>query len=459
MYLGTLTDRVKSEALQSIKQGNHLLRSFQACCISHLPPLFQRNEDMSSFTPINIPIRRRANQASPPLHTVVSYTPRADRPSKPNVESGPGPRVNGVPEQQTSQIPELLQFPVPQLPPMPSLARLPPVAQPVIQGFQAINAGEVIDLTGLSDEEDGDDWEDVPEIIDLTNLSPEGSDSEHDGAHAEGLDSTPESYTILNLPSRRQYTLIDRPPITAPLRPRRRTRVPARSPTSARVPVRVPVRRDVCELCARVVRWGPGCLITKHHLYPQEITKKYKERYTKAQRRSIALLCRPCHDACHRTHSNRTLADFYYEIDLLKADPNIQAHISSMQRATTPELIQMHGDGVNVRGRKYRMRAARAAARAEEERKAAGRLRLTEANLRALTDPSPPGARRSARLLAKIMGGQHEGPVIVIEDDDEDEQGAVMHENSIGKENEKVQDGVNQEELVALAAHGEYIPL
>jgi hypothetical protein len=214
---------------------------------------------------------------------------------------------------------------------------------------------------------------------------------------------------------------------------------------------------------------------------PPRNHKKYAERYTPAQKGSIALLCRPCHDACHRTHSNRTLADFYYEVDLLKADPHIQTHILSMQRATTPELIQRYGDGVNVRGRKYRIRVARAAARAEEEREAAGRPRLTEANLRALNQPSTPvvrrsvrltetdlralapsapaGVRRSTRLLAKSVSDQHRVPVIVIEDENEDTQDAVIHENSTGKENEKVQDAVSLEELAALAARGEYIAL
>lgn len=374
-------------------------------------------------------------------------------------------------------MPELPQISMPQLPPLSSLVPLPQAAQPAIQGFQAINAVEVIDLTGISDDEDGDDWEDVPEIIDLTNLSSNGDDGEDDDAGAQRLDGGLQNYTILNLPSRRRYTVIDRPPITAPTRPRRRARAPARVPS--RVPARVPVRRDVCELCARVVRWGPGCLITKHHLYPQEVTKKYAGRYTDAQKHSIALLCRPCHDACHRTHSNRTLADFYYEVELLKVDPNIQAHIRSMQRATTPELIQRYGDGVNVRGRKYRMRAARASL----ERRAMEDPRLTEANLRALAQqpiPSvrrsvrlaetdlhalappfpPPGNRRSARLLGRSLGEQQQIPVIVIDDDDDDDmQDAVIHENTKGGDNEEVQDAVSQEGLTALAALGEYIPL
>ncbi|POS69633.1 hypothetical protein DHEL01_v211972 [Diaporthe helianthi] len=393
-------------------------------------------------------------------------------------------------------MPELPDNPVPkqpQLPPLPSLAPLRRAAQePIIQGFQAINSVEVIDLTGLSVDEDEDEgegdgeWEDVPEVIDLTNLP---SDSENDdNAEAEAQDGPVQNYTILNLPSRSRYALVDHPPITAPRHPRRLLRpavrtLPKVATHASAAAARVPVRRDVCELCARVVRWGPGCLITKHHLYPQEITRKYAHRYTQAQKNSLALLCRPCHDACHRIHNNRTLAEFYYEVNLLRADPAIQEHIRLMQRATTPELIRMHGDGVSVlRGKKYLKRLARAAARAEKEREATGRPQPTQADLRAMKAPNSPllrrsarltgttlriqeptplrGSRRSARLLAKSMGDQHEVPVIVI-DDDEDEAipDSATRGNTMGKENEKALNPATVGELLDLAARGEYIAL
>lgn len=99
------------------------------------------------------------------------------------------------------------------------------------------------------------------------------------------------------------------------------------------------------------------------------------------------------------------------------------------------------------------------AARASQERRAAERPKLTEANLRALAQPSTPGARRSARLLGRSTGDQQQVPVIVIDDEDENMQDAVIYENAKGKENEKVQDAVSQEGLAALAELGEYIPL
>lgn len=401
------------------------------------------------------------------------------------MESGPGPPVNAAPDLQTPHLPEpppeLLQSPVPQqpLPQLPSLppfplfpswTPLPPVPQ-LPRGPQAVEAVEVIDLTGLSDEDVGDDWEDVPDVIDLTNLPSSDEDEDHDDANTEAneeLNDGPQNYTILNLPPRR-YTLINGPPINAPPLPRqtRQARRVARAIAreTAGVPARVPVRRDICELCARVVRWGPGCLITKHHLYPQEITKKYPDRYTQAEKKSIALLCRPCHDACHRAHSNKTLADLYNQVSLLKADSDIQAHISSMQRATTPELIARHGDGVNVRRRKEKVRAARSHPQkvlALKQGKALSRPKLRETTLRVPPPPPPPpppGVRRSARLLAKNTGDQSQIPVIVIEDEDENMQDVVIHEEAQGKENEEVQDVVSEEELVALEALGEYIRL
>lgn len=426
------------------------------------------------------------------------------------MESGPGPPVDAAPDPQASRLPQTRQTqhaPVPQLPPLPLFPSLPPFsAVPRLPQLprlstvlhlpqlpQAVEASEVIDLTGLSDGDDGDDWEDVPEVIDLTNLpSSDEDDDENDADTDAQLDHVPQNYTILNLPPR-DYPLLNGPPIppnppqtrsekrAAKRAAKRAERAAARAARAAgrvpaRVPARVPVRRDICELCARIVRWGPGCLITKHHLYPQEITKKHPDRYTQAQKGSLALLCRPCHDACHRAHSNKTLADFYYEIDLLKADPNIQAHISSMQRATTPELIARHGDGVNVRLRKEKVRLARSNPQSKvvlRQGKALSRYNLRQkvllgppaaqpppaAAAQPPPPPPPPGVRRSARLLAKNIGEQPQVPVIVIDDEDEDMQDGAIHEDPREEENDGVQDIVTEAELAVLEGLEEYIRL
>ncbi|KAL1881329.1 hypothetical protein Daus18300_001182 [Diaporthe australafricana] len=329
---------------------------------------------------------------------------------------------------------------------MPLLPQMPTIPQDV----------EVIDLTGLSDDEDGDEWEDV---IDLTNLPSD------DDKNNNEPDRAPRQYTILDLPPRPHYTLVDNRSRAGQNRTRRASRAPStHAPIRhASVVRRVPVRRDVCELCARVVRWGPGVLITKHHLYPQQMTKKYPEKFTDAQRTSIALLCRPCHDACHRAHSNRTLADYYYEVNLLRADPNVHAHVRSMQRASTPELIMRYGDGVHVRRRKDRVRAARSVpphmVRSLRSRRVEVPLMYTNRVWRKPqmpTSPHPVSVRRSARLLAKGIG-QPLVPIIVIDDDDA--QDVVMREGSNEEEHGSVRDIVSREELAALEARGEYIPL
>lgn len=398
------------------------------------------------------------------------------------MESGPGPPVNTAPELRTPHLPQppelphALFSPLPPLPQFPSFTPLSPgKLGPQLPRAPQAEAVEVIDLTGLSGDEDADDWEDVPEVIDLTNLPSDDEDGDDDDIEDGEIDDVPQNYTILNLPPR-HYPLLNGPalPVNGPPIPgqtrsaRRAARAAARAATraAARVPARVPVRRDICELCARIVRWGPGCLITKHHLYPQEITKKHPDRYTQAEKGSIALLCRPCHDACHRAHSNKILADFYNQVDLLKADPNIQAHVSKMQRATTPELIARHGDGVNVRRRKEKFRAARHFPHKVldlRQGKALSRPKLRETALRVPPPPprrpTPPGARRSARLRAKSTGDRAQVPVIVIEDEDEDMQDVVVHEEAQGKENEEVQDIVSEEDLAALEALGEYIRL
>ncbi|KAI3398342.1 hypothetical protein diail_9434 [Diaporthe ilicicola] len=385
------------------------------------------------------------------------------------MESGPGPPFDGASERQMSLLPQmpsqLAQLPeIQQSPPMPQAPRMPHVSQDV----------EVIDLTGLSDEEDGNEWEDEPEVIDLTNLP---SDDDEEQARI------PRQYTILDLPARPHYTLLDIQPRTGQRRARRPS--PCRAAPIAAAPVpaapaaryphayaaRVPVRREICELCARVVRWGPGVLITKHHLYPREVTKKYPERFTRAERNAVALLCRPCHDACHRAHSNRTLADYYYEVDLLRADPNIEVHVRSMQRATTPELIEKYGDGVTVvrRKKKQLLRAARKDPHVAQA-VGSGDVSLPSRSQRralrwALRNPPPPhvqrplphpgSVRRSARLAAKGIG-QRLVPIIEIEDDDM--QDAETRESPKGKEREGVHNVVSHE-LANLEARGEYIPL
>lgn len=70
-----------------------------------------------------------------------------------------------------------------------------------------------------------------------------------------------------------------------------------------------------CELCDRFIQ------TTRHHLYPKEthdwLTKKNESKYTTNELRKTIALCRMCHSAIHRFHSNRELAIDFCSLELL----------------------------------------------------------------------------------------------------------------------------------------------
>ena len=70
-----------------------------------------------------------------------------------------------------------------------------------------------------------------------------------------------------------------------------------------------------CELCDRFIQ------TTRHHLYPKEthdwLTKKNDSRYTTNELRKTIALCRMCHSAIHRFHTNKELAIDFCSLELL----------------------------------------------------------------------------------------------------------------------------------------------
>ena len=70
-----------------------------------------------------------------------------------------------------------------------------------------------------------------------------------------------------------------------------------------------------CELCGRFIQ------TTRHHLYPKEthdwLMKKNDIRYTTNELRKTVALCRMCHSAIHRFHTNRELAIDFCSLELL----------------------------------------------------------------------------------------------------------------------------------------------
>ena len=105
-----------------------------------------------------------------------------------------------------------------------------------------------------------------------------------------------------------------------------------------------------CELCER-----ENIHLTKHHLRPREVHEKLLKRYgpkgsetIKKQKHSTedvvvltqeilnitANICRPCHNAVHRSHDNETLAESFYTIDLLLTSEKVSKYVkfSSKQK-------------------------------------------------------------------------------------------------------------------------------
>lgn len=89
-----------------------------------------------------------------------------------------------------------------------------------------------------------------------------------------------------------------------------------------------------CELCER-----DGMLLTAHHLIPRETHKKFLKRgtYTEAELSRVTMVCRPCHSAIHRTHSNDVLAEHFNTVEKLLQDEAIFkfARWASKQRITS----------------------------------------------------------------------------------------------------------------------------
>lgn len=193
-------------------------------------------------------------------------------------------------------------------------------------------AVELIDLTGLSTDDERDDgpenagnssgeWEDIPTVIDLTNLP---SDDEDEAAvEIVSVDHAPAAPTERGQRQRARYR-----------------------------------RAETCELCSREARYDRG--ITRHHLYPQSVVKAAPDAYIPDQKDSIALLCWPCHCAIHRIKTNNELAASFHSVELLKGNAEVQDWIRKMQRATTAELDRpkrkARGLHVASRGSKRRPR-------------------------------------------------------------------------------------------------------
>eukprot|EP00045_Choanoeca_perplexa_P003035 m.28348 g.28348 ORF g.28348 m.28348 type:complete len:270 (-) comp11829_c0_seq4:46-855(-) len=92
----------------------------------------------------------------------------------------------------------------------------------------------------------------------------------------------------------------------------------------------------VCELCDRQVP------LTRHHLIPRTTHRKYAKICTKEQLNTVAMLCRPCHSAVHRSFDNFTLAESLRTIEALQKQASIQRWVT-YAKSLRKQSRQEHG--------------------------------------------------------------------------------------------------------------------
>ncbi len=75
-----------------------------------------------------------------------------------------------------------------------------------------------------------------------------------------------------------------------------------------------------CGLCGRVFE---SKLLTGHHCLPKEKGGTWHD---------IVLICQQCHSMVHATFTTRTLAEYYYTLELLRKAPELQGFIKWVRK-------------------------------------------------------------------------------------------------------------------------------
>jgi len=89
-----------------------------------------------------------------------------------------------------------------------------------------------------------------------------------------------------------------------------------------------------CVMCERHMP------LTKHHVRPRTMHEKYLKLGFKQEELNFCInICRPCHDAVHRTEDEATLAEKYYSLELLLGHEKVQNWIkyAKKQKGITKE--------------------------------------------------------------------------------------------------------------------------
>jgi hypothetical protein len=84
-----------------------------------------------------------------------------------------------------------------------------------------------------------------------------------------------------------------------------------------------------CALCGRA---APG--LTRHHLVPRTLHKRARTRrkFSRTERHTVILLCRPCHKQIHAVFTESELASEYASVEALAAHPKIAGFVEWITR-------------------------------------------------------------------------------------------------------------------------------
>jgi uncharacterized protein (DUF2384 family) len=85
----------------------------------------------------------------------------------------------------------------------------------------------------------------------------------------------------------------------------------------------------ICKLCQRDVDE-----LTEHHLIPKSTWKRgsIKRKFTKEQMKETVSFCKLCHKNIHKFYTEIQLAEEFYELELLKEDPQVSKFIKWAQK-------------------------------------------------------------------------------------------------------------------------------
>jgi len=100
-----------------------------------------------------------------------------------------------------------------------------------------------------------------------------------------------------------------------------------------------PVNDPPCDLCGRQET------LTRHHLLPRarHRSNRLKRQYPREEmKQRIAMLCDACHQKIHSLFTERELADQFNSIDVLRAEPRLQAFMKWVRKQKSGRRIRSH---------------------------------------------------------------------------------------------------------------------